>query len=349
MFSPRLTMEVVKAVRIAGAGPAGLSAACLLAEAGAEVDVYDRGPRLGSKEADFAAGLRNYGEPGILEELSSYGVPVRPFSTARNVIRRSPHFQNILHGPSYHIIARGAGPMTVERQLFDRAERAGARVHFGVPKKPEEVDIVATGHPDGPPSLLGVGFTFTREGSPMDDTTLYGLLDNDIAPGGYFALAPGPEASTLYAVSWTDLDLESMRRRVEASVRLPWVRELLGSSRRLERVECGAYFARDPIRQAVDPSGALRVGEAAGFLDAIGGYGVRYALITGSLAAKSLLEDADYVALLRAAFGNEFEESYAFRMQLNRATNEDMDKLVGSMGPEMDLTAYRAHRSSRLL
>jgi flavin-dependent dehydrogenase len=340
---------MVKAVRIAGAGPAGLGAACLLAEAGTRVDVFDKGPRPGSKEADFAAGLRNYGEPGILEELGSYGLRVQPFSTAQTVVRRSPHFRNILRGPSYHVIARGAGPTTVERQLFDRAVRAGARVHFGVPKKPEDVDIVATGHPEGPPSLLGVGFTFSREGSPMDDTTLYGLLDNDIAPAGYFALAPGPESNTLYAVSWTDLDLESMRRRFAAALERPWVRELVGSARRLERVECGAYFARNPIAEAVDPSGALRVGEAAGFLDAIGGYGVRYALITGSLAAKSFLEDSDYASLLRRAFGNEFEESYAFRMQLNRASNEDMDKLVASMGPEMDLAAYRSHRASRLL
>ncbi len=340
---------MVESVQIAGAGPAGLSAASLLAEAGVRVDVYDRGPRLGSKEADFAAGLRNYGEPGILEELRSYGVPIQPFSTAQTVVRRSPRFQNVLRGPSYHIIARGGGPMTVERQLFDRAVRAGARIHFGEPKKPEQVDIVATGHPEGPPSLLGVGFTFSRQGSPMDDTTLYGLLDNDIAPGGYFALAPGPGANTLYAVSWTDLDLESVRRRVDAALRLGWVRELVGSSRRLERVECGASFARDPIAHAVDPSGALRVGEAAGFLDAIGGYGVRYALITGSLAAKSLLDGGDYVARLRRAFGTEFEESFAFRMQLNRATNDDLDKLVASMGPEMDLAAYRSHRASRLL
>ena len=336
-------------VRIAGAGPAGLSAACTLAEAGVEVEVFDRGSALGSKEADFSAGLRNYGAREALEELAAYGVPIRPFATARTTIRRSPRFRNVLHGPSYYILSRGSGPTTVERQLHDRAVRAGARIRFGVSKQPEEVDIVATGRPDGPPSLLGVGFTFTRDGSPMDDTTLYALLDNTIAPAGYFALAPGPEANTLYAVSWTDLDRESMRSRVEAALRIPWVGELVGSSRRLQRIECGATFARDPIANAIAPSGALRVGEAAGFLDAIAGYGVRCALISGALAAKSILEKAGYRELLRAAFGTEFEEAYAFREQLNRATNDDMDKLVASMGPEMDLEAYRRHRSSRLL
>ncbi len=313
------------------------------------MEVFDRGPALGSKEADFSAGLRNYAGRDALEELASYGVPVRPFATAQKTIRHSPRFANVLHGPSYFILARGAGPTTVERQLFDRAVRAGARVRFGTAKDPQDVDIVAAGRPTGPPSLLGVGFTFSREGSPMDDTTLYALLDNSIAPAGYFALAPGPEACTLYAVSWTDLDLESMRSRVEASLQIPWVRELVGSSRRLQRIECGAYFARDPIADAVAPSGALRVGEAAGFLDAIGGYGVRYALITGALAAKSVLDRSDYPALLRQAFGTEFEEAFAFRQQLNRATNEDMDRLVASMGPEMDLAAYQQHRSSRLL
>ncbi len=336
-------------VRIAGAGPAGLSAACRLAEGGAEVEVFERGPRLGSKDADFSAGLRNYDHGEALSELAAYGMPIRPFATAKKTIRRSPHFQNVLHGPSYYILARGSGPTTVERQLYERAVRAGARVHFGVARGVEDVDIVATGRPEGPPSLLGVGFTFTRDGSPMDDTTLYALLDTNIAPAGYFALAPGPGANTVYAVSWTDLDRQSMRGRLETALQIPWIRELVGSSRRIAPIECGAFFARDPIANAVAPSGALRVGEAGGFLDASGGYGVRYALISGSLAAQSLLERSDYPSLLRKAFGREFEEAYAAREQMNHATNDDMDRLVAAMGPEMDLDAYGEHRSSRVL
>ena len=175
------------------------------------------------------------------------------------------------------------------------------------------------------------------------------MLDNDIAPGGYFAIAPGPEAHSLYTVAWTDLDPSSLWRRVEAAMRLPWVQELMGSSRRVQPIAGGAYFAADPIAEAVSPSGALRVGEAAGFQDPIAGYGVRCALVSGALAARSLVDGADFRDLLRNAFGTEFQEAYAFRQQLNRATNEDMDRLVASMGPEMDLAAYRTHRSSRLL
>lgn len=256
---------------------------------------------------------------------------------------------NVLRGPAYYLILRGDADGCIDRALLERARKAGARFRFGTTAGADDADIVATGRPAGPPFLYSVGYTFSREGSAMADGTLYALLDNDIAPGGYFAMAPGATANSLYTVAWTDLDPASLRRRVAAAEGLPWVRDLLGSSRRVGEIEGGAYFSGDPIAEAVAPNGSLRVGEAAGFQDPIAGYGARCALLTGAIAARSLLEGADYRGLLKETFGTEFQEAFAFRRQLDRATNEDMDKLVASMGPEMDLAAYRAHRSSRLL
>ncbi len=327
----------------------GLAAAVRLAEAGRPVEVLEAGHGIGSPAGPHTEGLRNYGKVDALEELKAAGLAVPTFATAHTTIRRSRHHMNVLRGPAYYLITRGDRQGCLDRWLFERATRAGAHVRFDERADLDEVDIVAAGRPTGRLSLYSVGYTFTREGSPMDDGTLYALLDNDVAPGGYFAIAPGPAAHSLYTVAWTDLDPASLRRRVAAAEGLPWVRELLGSSRRVADIEGGAYFAEDPIAEAVSPAGALRVGEAAGFQDPIAGYGVRYALLTGALAARSLLEGQDYRSLLRETFGTEFQEAYAFRRQLDRATNEDMDRLVGSMGPGMDLAAYRQHRSSRLL
>lgn len=327
----------------------GLAAAVRLAEAGRPVEVLEAGRSVGSPAGPHTEGLRNYGRADALDELKAAGLDIPAFATAHTTIRRSRHHMNILHGPAYYLIARGDAEGCLDRWLLDRARRAGARFRFSERANLDEVDIVAAGRPDNRLSLYSVGYTFTREGSPMDEGTLYALLDNDVAPGGYFAMAPGPEAHSLYTVAWTDLDPASLRRRVTVAERLPWVRALLGSSRRVAPIEGGAYFSEDPVAEAVSPSGALRVGEAAGFQDPIAGYGVRYALLTGALAARSLLEGRDYRTLLREAFGTEFQEAYAFRKQLDRATNEDMDRLVASMGPEMDLAAYRSHRSSRLL
>ncbi len=320
-----------------------------LAEAGQAVEVLDTARGVGSPAGPHTEGLRNYGRVDALQELRVQGLEIRPFATAHSTIRRSRRHTNVLHGPAYYLILRGDTESCLDRQLYERARDAGAEFRFGVRADPGAVDIVASGRPQDHLSLYSVGYTFSRDGSPMDQGTLYALLDSDIAPGGYFAMAPGPAANSLYTVAWTDLDPASLRRRVAAAEKLPWVRELLGTSRRVGEIEGGAYFADDPIAEAVAPNGALRAGEAAGFQDAIAGYGVRYALLTGALAARSLLEGADYRALLRETFGTEFQEAYAFRLQLDRASNDDMDKLVASMGPELTLDEYRRHRASRAL
>ena len=335
--------------RIAGAGISGLAAALGLAEGGETVEVLESAPRPGCRAGDHTEGLRNYGAVDALEELRSHGVAIQPFATAHTTVRRSREHRNVLRGPAYYLVARGSGEGSLDGQLYDRARKAGARFRFGVEARPDEVDIVASGRPRDRLSLFSVGYTFTREGSPMDEGTLYALLDNDIAPGGYFALAPGPAANSLYTVAWTDLDPTSLWRRVCAAEALPWVRELLGTSRRVNDISGGAYYSADPIAEAVDPSGALRVGEAAGFQDAIAGYGVRYALLSGALAARSLRDGQDYRVLLRRAFGTEFQDAYAFRRQLDGATTADMDRLVASMGPELTLQEYRRHRASRML
>ncbi len=328
---------------------AGLAAAVRLAEAGKHVKVLESADRIGSPAGPHTEGLRTYGRVDVLAELRTHRIPIQPFATAHTTIRRSPHHMNLLRGPAYHLIARGGQDGCLDRQLFDRARRAGADFRLGVSAEVGEADIVASGRPSDRLSLYSVGYTFSREGSSMEEGTLYALLDNDIAPGGYFAMAPGPSANSLYTVAWTDLDPPSLRRRVAAAERLPWVRELLGTSRKVGEVEGGAYFAEDPIADAVAPSGVLRVGEAAGFQDPIAGYGVRYALLTGAIAAETILYGQDYRAMLREAFGTEFQEAYAFRKQLDRATNEDMDKLVASMGPELTLDQYKRHRASRAL
>jgi flavin-dependent dehydrogenase len=45
------------------------------------------------------------------------------------------------------------------------------------------------------------------------------------------------------------------------------------------------------------------VGEAAGFQDALWGFGIRYALLSGHLAARALLSGADYDRLWKRRFG----------------------------------------------
>jgi len=225
----------------------------------------------------------------------------------------------------------------------------GVTFNFGAKLDPGgKADIVATGPPSGEFNVLGAGFTFSSEGSNLDQETAYALLDNDVAPGGYLVVTPGLEYHSMYSVAWRELGYDRLLKMAEAGASRPWVKDLLGSSKRLGRIHGKAYFATDPISGA-ERGGARYVGEAGGFQDAIAGFGFRYAVLTASLAADSILDGSSYPALLRKTFGNEFATASAVRQKLDAFTNEDFDRLVQSMGPSMTIEEYRQHRSARFL
>lgn len=332
--------------RIAGAGLAGLMAAYVLARSGRPVDVYERKARLLPSSGPHTEGVRNYRSVDVLDELRSFGFDVPPISTVRRTVRCSHHHRNILDGPAHYLFMRGREDHTVDQVLYRRAKSAGAAFHFGEAIEPTDADIAATGPPKAGFNILGAGYTFGTDGSPLDLESAYALFDNDFAPAGYLVITPGVPFHSIYSVSWKELDFDRLITRVEAAFKIPWIREILGRSRWVGKIHGRAFFAKDPIASAVR-DGTRFVGEAGGFQDAVAGFGFRYAVITGSLAARSILEGSEYPELLRATFRDEFRDAYAFRQRVNHWTNEDYDRMIASLGPEMTLKAYVKRREAR--
>jgi flavin-dependent dehydrogenase len=331
-------------VRIAGAGLAGLVAATTAARMGEEVEVYETKQRLVPSIGPHTEALRNYESIDAIEELRSYGFQIQPFAEVFAAIRRSEHYQNVLRGKSYYLFMRGREPYTVDQQLYQQAVNLGVRFHFGT-AAPGDIEILATGPPRREFNMLAAGFTFTAEGANLDPHTVIALLDNRVAPGGYLAITPGVEYHSIYSGSWTDLDYERVLALAKKSFELPWVREILGTSRWVDKIHGTAYYERDPIATAVH-DGSLRVGEAGGFQDAVAAYGFRYAVITGALAAQAVIEHLDYPTLLRSRFKDDFERAFAYRQKLDHATNREFDELVRALGPELTLDKYRTMRET---
>jgi flavin-dependent dehydrogenase len=336
----------VEKVRIAGAGLAGLTAAYVLSKAGRPVEIYERKSRLLPSSGPHTEGIRNYRKQDVLDELRSFGFDIPPFSTVQRTIRASPHARNTIRGPAHYLFMRGREAHTVDQVLFQRARSAGALFHFGEEIDSKDADISAVGPPGDGYNILGAGYSISSSGSPLELDTAYALFDNDIAPLGYFAITPGIGFHSLYSVSWGELDFEALLSRAEKAFDIPWIREIVGSSQRVGRILGRAHFVSDPIEGAVR-DGTLLAGEAGGFQDAVAGFGFRYSVITGALAARSLLEGTDYRSLLRDAFGLEFQQANAMREKLNHATNDDYDRMIGSLGPEISLQDYMERREAR--
>ena len=325
---------------------AGLTASTLLAEGGRPVDVYDSKVRLAPSSGAHTEGIRNYRPVDALQELRSAGFDLAPFARVQHTFRYSPHARNEIVGPAHYLFLRGTGPETVDQQLLRRCKAAGVRFHLGETVDPSEVDLVATGPPRDRTGILGAGYTVRAEGATLRPDSAYALFDNEVAPHGYLAITPGPASHSIYSVSWSELDYGRLLARVERAFGIPWVRDLLGPARRVGRIHGRASYVQDPIARA-ERDGVLYVGEAGGFQDAVAGFGFRYAALSGVLAARAVLRGRDYRELLRETFGTEFQDAYAFRERLNRATNEDYDAMVGRLGPRISLAEYVAQREPR--
>jgi len=336
-------------IRVAGAGLAGLFAALRIARSGRDVEVLDVKRHIAPSSGPHTEAVRDYVGGQALEELRRHGFDLDPFGTIETTIRKSARFENVLRGRAYFLYLRGREPGTVDQELYRMCVDEGVTFTFGAKFDPGgTADIVATGPPSGEYNVLGAGFTFSSEGSNLDQGTAYALLDNDVAPGGYLVVTPGREYHSIYSVAWRELGYERLLKMAEAGASRPWVKDLLGSSKRMGRIHGKAYFAADPFAGA-ERGGARYVGEAGGFQDAIAGFGFRYAVLTASLAADSILDGSSYTALLQKTFGNEFATASVVRQKLNAFTNEDFDRLVQSMGPSMTIEEYRQHRSARFL
>lgn len=334
-----IAFDFTLTIRIAGAGLAGLVAATTAARLGEEVDVYEMKQRLMPSIGPHTEALRNYESIDAIEELRSFGFQIRPFGEAHFAIRRSEHYENVLRGKSYYLFMRGREPYTVDQQLYREAERLGVRFHFGT-KSPSDVEIIATGPPRDSFNMLAAGFTFGAEGSNLDVHTVIALLDNTVAPGGYLAITPGVEYHSIYSGSWTDLDYDHVLALARKAFERPWIREILGASRWVDKIHGTAFYSRDPIATAVRGR-SLQVGEAGGFQDAVAAYGFRYAVITGALAARAVVNGLDYLTLLRDQFKDEFERAFLYRRKLDQASNADFDELVRQLGPELTIDEYR--------
>jgi len=340
---------VGRVIRIAGAGLAGLFAALRLAEEGQQVEVLEFKNRITPSSGPHTEAVRNYLDGDALQELGRYGFELEPSGAIDTTIRRSPHYENVLRGRAYYLFLRGQESQTVDQELYRRCVEAGVSFTLRARWEPGiSIDILATGPPAEHCNISGAGFTFSSKGSSLDEHTAYALLDNDFAPGGYFVVTPGIDYHSLYSVSWQEFDYRRLLQMVVACVKQSFVREILGSSRRISSIRGKAYCAPNPVLTA-DLGGILRIGEAGGFQDAIAGFGFRYAILTAATAVDAILSGKSYVALLRNAFKDEFEAADRIRQKLNRFTNDDFDRLVESMGPSMTIADYRNHRASRFL
>jgi flavin-dependent dehydrogenase len=192
----------------------------------------------------------------------------------------------------FYLVRRGPMPGTLDYSLMEQALAAGAELRFGHRLESfDEMDIVGTG-PGGLVTLIA-GVTFRTSA----EDAAYALLDEEFAPGGYAYLLVCGGLATMATVLYRDFPRASeCLRRTRAFFASRISLDVSQERRFSGRIN---FFVRDSHQK----DGRLYVGEAAGFQDCLWGFGMRYAIASGHLAARSIVEGEDYDSLWKKELG----------------------------------------------
>jgi flavin-dependent dehydrogenase len=295
-------------VKIMGAGPAGLAAAITLANHDYEVVVYEKKGDCGSRFPGDLQGLENWSsQTDIMAELETMGIAVnfdcRAFDTLHAV---SPE-RNITpfraEAPLFHLVKRGTRPGTLDCGLKQQALEVGVQIMFNTSVSEAEVDMVAVGPTSQAIYAIDTGIVFETD---LDDVA-YGMVNNESAYLGYAYLLVTGGYGCMCTVLFDHFpDIQRQFARVKKTFT-----ELTGVTIKNPKTVGG--FGSFTHRPQYVKGKRYYVGEAAGLQDLLWGFGIRYALRSGHLAAKCLMEGRDYAQAAEAIFKESLRASVVNR------------------------------------
>jgi flavin-dependent dehydrogenase len=327
-------MQDHRPIRIAGAGPSGLAAAIALAKGGRAVEVY---------EAKADVGTRFIGDLQIMESASEHE-PIPTFldriGIARNFYFRPADWATfydhrrvarvIRSGEPYGwFIRRGAEEGTLDRGLLTQARDAGATVVFNSRLSFEDADIIATG-PAAPDGLAREMTWHSDEPERIDV-----FFNHKLSPGGYSYLFILDGIATFGCAIVADF--KGIDEYFDHS---------LAAAQQLHRftipaeTRTGYSYMNFHLKQHATNGEARFVGEAAGFQDYLFGLGIRYALTSGNLAARSILEGRDFNDLWRSELGQKQETSLVNRFLYETGGNFGLAMFVRNAARAHDFRGY---------
>lgn len=336
-------------IKILGAGISGLSAAITLARRELKVEVFEKSSHAGGRFKRDFQGLRNFGNSGIdsIKEFGKLGIYLKPYKKLMRIVRCSPsHSFEVISDdqPIYYSVLRGESKSSIDSQLENLAINSGVDISYNTKLNLDEVDIVAT----GPSKRDSLAYGVLYEDVNIDDTG-YAFLNKKYSSSGYLYVIPGEKKGEAEVVNYTydsTVNMETLKsfynRALEENVIL---RDLLdGATRKSTRGGIGCFSLLDEPYQ----DSRYYVGEAAGLQDFTAGFGIRYAIISGCLAANSILTGDDYNQLIATAFNFQLEFERKRSENFGVLTDKEVDKIFQDInkkfGHELTIQEYESMR-----
>ncbi len=312
---PQAGAFVTRRIDILGAGLSGLSAATILSREGYDVHVYEIRADSGARfDGDFQ-GIENWtSDTDFFDEMREWGFDPEEFKATPFNIIDLIHPDDVITQPStdkpaFRVVERGTDSHCIDQGFKRMAQAAGATIHYETRKALEECDIIAAGPKES--SAIAFGEIFHTD----HPNHVPFQLNDKLAPGAY---------SYLIIIDGIGLICTCLWRQQKKSSRylnetIAWYEEHYELNRRpIKRVGGKGDFSL-PDRYIYE--GRYYVGEAGGLQDFMWGFGMRYAITSGALAAHSIMERCDYEKEIRGRLVPLVRASAINRFLMNRVSN----------------------------
>ena len=312
---PQAGAFVTRRIDILGAGLSGLSAATILSREGYDVHVYEIRADSGARfDGDFQ-GIENWtSDTDFFDEMREWGFDPEEFKATPFNIIDLIHPDDVITQPStdkpaFRVVERGTDSHCIDQGFKRMAQAAGATIHYETRKAPEECDIIAAGPKES--SAIAFGEIFHTD----HPNHVSFQLNDKLAPGAYSYLIIIDGIGLICTCLWRQQ--KKISRYLNETI--AWYEEHYELNRRpIKRVGGKGDFSL-PDRYIHE--GRYYVGEAGGLQDFMWGFGMRYAITSGALAAHSIMERCDYEKEIRGRLVPLVRASAINRFLMNRVSN----------------------------
>ncbi len=322
-------------VAIIGGGLAGIVCAIQLERLGVTPDIFERNNDLAEPYRHVGAALQIILRPikDPLEHLDkAYGIGFRPSGLVKKVIHKSSSVCTTITGDLGYFLHRGAIRDSIDNQL---AQSLKSRIHlkkeadFRKLRNQYDYVVVASGHPFEA-KQLGIWrdiIHMTIKGAVIsgdfetDSFTVW--INKDFCRSGYAYLAPFNKKEATLALAVNDIKPDEIGQYWDHFVKSENINHKI--------IECFTRVHYAGLAYPHRVENIFFIGNAAGVLDPLLGFGVFPTVVTASEAAKAIVNNTDYESGIKSVVKLN-RKLLEFRKTFNMLDNRGYDWMLRLLG-----------------